>query len=460
MRIAVFTLARPTFDTALASEMATKAVAALAVSGVTVVGNAELLMETAPFEARLAELRAREVDAVLVLQASFCDATMAVRLAQTFEQPIVFWAFPEPRTGARLRLNAFCGLNLAAHALGLRGRTVAYAYAPPERPPELASLIARPSPEAPLRHASDEAAAEADRALDRLAGHIGLVGEHPPGFDTCDYDEAQLRRLFGIGIARISLDTLFRSARRQSATRIELLRRETAERIDGLDGVDPEALDKALRCYAALDDAIVTGQLKGVAIRCWPETFTEYGCAVCGAVARLNEERTPGGCEADVLGVITSRLLQELAGTPAMLSDIVDMNDVTDTTVLWHCGQAPLSMCDPEATPRATVHSNRRKPLLHEFPLKPGPVTLARLSQARGVLKLLVGRGRMIRAPLPFSGTAGTLVLDGGTARCRDLIVHQAIEHHVAFVYGDVKPGLLSAASRLGLPVLDLDAAP
>ena len=36
-------------------------------------------------------------------------------------------------------------------------------------------------------------------------------------------------------------------------------------------------------------------------------------------------------------------------------------------------------MADPAVGVAATVHSNRKLPLLFEFPLKPGRITLARL---------------------------------------------------------------------------------
>ena len=54
----------------------------------------------------------------------------------------------------------------------------------------------------------------------------------------------------------------------------------------------------------------------------------------------------PTGCEADALGTLTTLLLQEAAGTPAFMADLVDID--TDSAVFWHCGLAPLSMADPD----------------------------------------------------------------------------------------------------------------
>ena len=41
-----------------------------------------------------------------------------------------------------------------------------------------------------------------------------------------------------------------------------------------------------------------------------------------------------------------------------------------------------------------------------EFPLKPGRITAARVSQANGRLSLVIGSGTMLSAPKSFSGTS------------------------------------------------------
>ena len=69
-------------------------------------------------EGRLEEMVKNPPDLLLVLQLTFTDATMTVKLAETLDAPMVFWSFPEERTGGRLRLNSLCGINLASHALG------------------------------------------------------------------------------------------------------------------------------------------------------------------------------------------------------------------------------------------------------------------------------------------------------------------------------------------------------
>ena len=91
----------------------------------------------------------------------------------------------------------------------------------------------------------------------------------------------------------------------------------------------------------------------------------------------LGEARVPCACEADVYGALTTLMLQRVADAPVFLVDLVDVDVADDTGVVWHCGQAPVSMARPRTPPRATIHTNRKMPLLFEFPLKPGRVTFA-----------------------------------------------------------------------------------
>ena len=122
----VAVLARPTFDVPFAEDMKTRAFAALEAAGIRTVGPRELLFDRAAAEQAISDIRAAgPIDLLLILQITFTDATMTVKLAKEATTPIAIWAVPEPRNGGRLRLNAYCGLNLAAHALGRAGADVA-----------------------------------------------------------------------------------------------------------------------------------------------------------------------------------------------------------------------------------------------------------------------------------------------------------------------------------------------
>jgi L-fucose isomerase-like protein len=455
--IALAAIARPTFDVPLAQATAQAAAAALKRAGCCVVGpGAALILDGAGAEAALDALAACDFDLLVLFQASFADAGMAVRLAEAGQArgaPLLLWAVHDARDGGRLRLNSLCGINLAGHALMLRGIPYDYLLAPADDPAAAAQVTAL---------------ARAGRARRALRGaRVGVVGEHPAGFDTCAYDAGDLACLFGVEVAPIPLGDVLDAARAAGdAERAPFLARAQAA-ARNLAELDPAPVAGTAGVYAALRGAAAQHGLGGMAVRCWPEFFTELGCAACGAMSLLAEEGCPAACEADVNGTVTLLLLQEIGGGPAFIADLVSIEagdpaangDATadpGTGVLWHCGLAPLSMADPAAEVRAALHSNRRLPLLFDFPLKPGRVTLARLHRARAGYELVVGGGEMVRAPRSFGGTSGVIRFDRPARQVLDTIMRRGLEHHLCLTYGDVRAELAAFAQLVGLPLVEL----
>jgi hypothetical protein len=171
LRFGVAALARPTFDVPFAEDMKNRAFAALEAAGIEAVGPRELLFDRAAAERAVEEIRgAGPVDLLLILQVTFTDATMTVEIARGATVPLAIWAVPEPRAGGRLRLNAYCGLNLAAHALGRAGASHRWLYASPDEAGLAGRLreLARPAGKSPTRaRPAPAAAGPAGRDADR-----------------------------------------------------------------------------------------------------------------------------------------------------------------------------------------------------------------------------------------------------------------------------------------------------
>jgi L-fucose isomerase-like protein len=89
-----------------------------------------------------------------------------------------------------------------------------------------------------------------------------------------------------------------------------------------------------------------------------------------------------------------------------------------------------------------------------DFPLKSGEVTIARLSQATGELRLVVGKGEMLAAPKPFSGTSGRLKLEIPAKKFLDMLMFEGLEHHVSLVYGSYLKALTAFAKLAQISVL------
>jgi L-fucose isomerase-like protein len=282
------------------------------------------------------------------------------------------------------------------------------------------------------------------------------VGENPEGLDSCRFDAEALTQALGVDVVQVDLADIFASAKAADVGQVDVLEQNLSARLDGLQALDRDAVRGTLSSYLALRQTAEQQDLAGLAVRCWPEFFTSLGCAACGAMSLLSNQGIPCSCEADVNGTITQLILQWISGEPAFGTDIVSFDMEGDNAVVWHCGLAPLDMADPNVRPRATIHSNRQLPLLMEFALKPGRVTVARLSEATGGYRLVVGGGEMLRKPMSFSGTSGCLRFDRPASNVLDTLMTEGLEHHISLTYGDHIQTLLALAEMLGLQVLRL----
>ncbi len=441
-KIGLIALARETFDVSFAEEMHKNCLQNLENLPIESTGGKKLCFDRQSTEKELDSILAESPHALLILQVTFTDASMAVEIAEKASLPLLMWSFPEERTGGRLRLNSFCGINLAAHALSRKQIHYDYLHG---------------SPEDQNCHAKLLAFTRAAVAYSTFRNATMLViGEHPEGFDACDYDAQEVKKALGVYFHNIGITEFIEKAKKVPEETAQQHLEERKKVLARLDELEREPLLNTMRVYEALDNLIEEKQAFGAAVRCWPHFFTEWGTAACGALAMMGEKKTPCGCEADVYGVLTSRLLNVLSDEPVFNTDLVDLDFVSNTCVFWHCGQAPVQMADPDVQPVGTIHTNRTLPLLSEFPLKPGQVTIARLSRGGGQLKLVVGQAEMLKAPLAYAGTSGVARFPRPMKQVVDSLMSHGLEHHTAIVYGDYLAELNAFAKLLNIEIVEL----
>ena len=114
-------------------------------------------------------------------------------------------------------------------------------------------------------------------------------------------------------------------------------------------------------------------------------------------------------------------------------------------------------MADPLAEVGVTIHSNRKLPLLMDFPLRPGKVTIFRLSETTGEYTMLIGRGEVIGAPKSFSGTSGRIRFEEPAQEILEFLLSKGLEHHISITYGDHTAELSAFAKMLKIPILNLN---
>jgi len=460
MNIGILPLGRPTFDVPYAEEQLQLMLDLLKQTGENICGPRALLFDEASTLSAIEDLKNQSIDQLLIIQVTFTDASMTVAAANAFNQPISIWAVPEPRSGGRLRLNAFCGLNLASHALSLNERAFSSLYKSPSQA-EIVDLedlfegknavLRKNATHVPQSAPAGEAIAQSLRGR-----RIGRIGEHPVGFDTCAYEPKKIKELAGVQVDALQLDDLFDRARSAKDENVEQLRAVLDTQVPDAESVDQTQLDRSLRLKLGLDQIKREGHYDAFALRCWPEVFTEYGGAMCGPAGMQSEAKVPCACEADVYGALTQMVLQAAANQPVFLTDLVDVDTDDNSGVVWHCGQAPLSMCDETVQATATVHTNRKQPLLYQFPLKPGAVTMVRISQSYNQPKMILAYGQVLRRPMAYTGTSGVVRFTRSADDVLTDILASGLEHHMALTYGDHRNALRATAGAMGLPLLEI----
>lgn len=457
--------ARPTFAIDVAKDRADAARALLRDLGADVVGPTELVMDDAAVAAAAPAID-KDADLIVHVCASFCDATPALKLYRGLGRPVLLWAFREPGpVGDRLWLNSLCGANLMGHALVRAGEEVRLVYGNPDEPEVRAVLeraLAGELPDAPELPGSDGERADADAAtaaLARLKGQrIGVVGEPPTGFTPSDYDPAVLRELFGLEAEPLELDRLFASI---AAIPANVRAAELAEAHDwqpSLANLDADVLDTFAAVTVALRDWKGHAGLSAVAVRCWPEFPTQLGVCPCSALSRLADEQVATQCERDVHGAATMLLLGALGAGMTYLVDTVDLDAEANVVRFWHCGSAATELAADPADATQFTHCNRKIGVVGNFPLKPGRVVAARLTEDPanlGGLRLLIASGEALVAPNRFQGNTADVRLDSDAATFVQSLVTGGFPHHTVLAWADVRPGLRAVADALNIPVVE-----
>jgi L-fucose isomerase-like protein len=467
-RVVVIPTARPTFAVDAARERAEAARKLLTELGAEVVGPDDLVMTPADIENAAAYLD-QPADLVVNICASFSDATPALRLYSGLEGPVVLWSFREPGpVGDRLWLNSLCGANLFGHALVVRaGGQARLVYGDPHEPAvhdvlaralrgELPTASATPTAR---RERGDEATARA--ALESLRGRtIGVVGGAPPGFTPSEYDPELLERLLGIHVQQIAIPQMFERVRAVDPADREAERAEAAAAQPSLTALDSAQVELHAAVTTALRGWSAQHRLSAVAVRCWPEFPTELGVCPCSSLSRLADADIPTVCERDVYGATTMLLLEALGSGTTYLVDTVDLDAERNVVRLWHCGSAATRLAADPGNATQSVHCNRKIGVAGDFPLRTGPVVLARLTEdpdpasATG-LRLLLAAGESLPGPNRFQGNTADVRLDADAEEFIHWLVAGGFPHHTVLAWNDVRTHLRASADLLGVPVLE-----
>jgi len=185
-----------------------------------------------------------------------------------------------------------------------------------------------------------------ETVLSRLAGKkAGVIGQ-PSGWliaSGVDYQEVQRR--WGIRMEDIPLQEVVDGYGRCPAESVTSLARDFVDKAVGMKETNQEEIVKAMRLYQAVKEVVERHQLDAFTLNCFdliPLTRTT-GCV---ALALLNQEGIPAGCEGDMQTLLTMLLVQTATGQPCFMANPSKIIDNARRDMIFaHCTIAP-SMTD------------------------------------------------------------------------------------------------------------------
>jgi len=437
-KVILLGMARPGFDTDLALRLYRETVAVLERLGCEVVRPDGLVTDPEEAGKAAAASRGAGADALIVQCSTFTDGRFLTRIVGELDLPILIWSLPEPEVGGRLRLNSLTGANLASSLLVRLGRAFKYLYRLPAEP------------EAEREVGCWLRAATTARKLKEAV--IAEVGNPPPGFYTSSVDALQLMRKIGPRLTRLDLQALLQKAPQVPPEQYNPVIEADRKVVRGLAQLPTEQVVRSTQFYLALREALGDVRPAAVAVRCWPEFFTDYKAAACSTLSHLIEDGIPAACEADTLGAVTMLIQQYLTGQPAYLGDLVHVDGTRNTCTFWHCGVGAFSLASTKTGPVAGVQPNRNLGFALNNSLRSGSVTIARLGQTADGFRMCTLGGEALDGPNSFQGTSVEVRLERPVREVLDAVIYGGFEHHYGLVWADVAGELRELCRLLEIP--------
>jgi L-fucose isomerase-like protein len=383
------------------------------------------------------------IDLLLVHSIGFAPGSILAILATSIQAPVVLWSIPEaPMTGGRLEINSFCASNLNAFTLNKLGRKYRYFLS------RIENVWDKLGPVVKVLHVI--------KSLKKIK--IGLVGSRVPGFYTSNFNELELRRVFGIEVQYITLLEVISEA--DKATDEELNMVLPGIKSFERDKVTDVELMKFGRLYLSLKKLCTKYNIDAYAIKCWPEFGEIYGIGVCSCLSFLSTDGIISACEGDVNGAVIMTISYLLSSVEPFFCDFISYNEDDNTGIVWHCGAASEKLCKENSSCRLCLHGSidggNKKGVTIEFPLKTGPFTFMNFGNDRNGYRMLITTGNALDTKQIIKGNPLNVKFDCNVKDLVDNLISQGFSHHYVLVHHNIYNDLEELCKWLDIKVIKL----
>ncbi len=302
---------------------------------------------------------------------------------------------------------------------------------------EILSFLRQQGREGEILHGSAAYIAERIAALSRAArarrrlqgSRAGVIGRPSDWLIASNPDREAVRERLGIELVDIPMEELV------TEIRLGLCEAPSGVPLKGVKHsfnpkVTQKTFDGALDIYGAVKRLIDRYDLSAVTVRCF-DLLSAVGNTGCLALALLNSEGVPAGCEGDIPTMLTMCVANALFDVPGFMANPSRMDPSTGEMVFAHC-TVPFSMLRDYSY---DTHFESGIGVAVKGELPEGPVTLFKMSP--GLDRCFAAEAGLIKnlSEKHLCRTQVLLRLDDRTL-CRDYFLKVPIGNHHVIVPG------------------------
>lgn len=274
---------------------------------------------------------------------------------------------------------------------------------------------------------------------------ITKVSMRPRQFMSVTYNEDQLMSKFGMEVIPVSAAQIMRimkDFRENKKAEIQDTISDFQSRMDCQKNTQEQLENLASLKLALLQVVHDTGS-DCVALECWSLFGIEMGFVPCVIAGDLSGMGIPVSCETDVLGAISSALLDAASfGQKAtFFADLTIRHPENDNAeLLWHCGPFPYVLKHKDSN--ASMYMGKGS-----WKLQDGNITLTRFDAMNGEYRLFSGEGKTCDGP----ETTDTYVWFETDCweRWEEVLINGPYIHHVSGIYGNYSEVLNEACKYM-----------
>ena len=184
--------------------------------------------------------------------------------------------------------------------------------------------------------------ATAHDAISRLKGkRVGVIGKPSGWLIASNVDYAAMRNRWGVEMVDVPLDEVVKGYEAIPDSEVQDITNEFINKAVGMKEPSRDEVVKAMRLYRSVKGIVERYRLNAFTLNCFdliPTTHTT-GCV---ALALLNQEGIPAGCEGDEQTLLTMLVVQAVTGEMTFMANPSKILDnAAHEMVFAHCTIAP-----------------------------------------------------------------------------------------------------------------------